>query len=222
MNAQEREVLENFLNLLTEIRGVRKDPEADAIIARAIAQQPDAAYLLVQRALLLEQALNQAKAQITELQSGRQPAGGCVLDSSTWGRSSSDPPRSGPVSVSGQPLPSTPTASQPYAGSTPVGTPSVASRGGGASSFLGQAVATAAGVAGGAFLFQGLESLLGHHGASFSGQASTQPLPGENVTKNDFSGNVTQRDEDAHESVDDDQFVDGDDHFTSDDSDSLV
>ena len=103
-----------------------------------------------------------------------------------------------------------------------MGTPSVASRGGGASSFLGQAVATAAGVAGGAFLFQGLESLLGHHGASFSGQASTQPLPGENVTKNDFSGNVTQRDEDAHESVDDDQFVDGDDHFTSDDSDSLV
>ena len=84
MNAQEREVLENFLNLLTEIRGVRKDPEADAIIARAIAQQPDAAYLLVQRALLLEQALNQAKAQIAELQSGRQPAGGSFLDSSIW------------------------------------------------------------------------------------------------------------------------------------------
>jgi len=58
MNVQEREVLENFLNQLTQVRGVRKDSEADAIIARAIAQQPDAAYLLVQRALLLEQALS--------------------------------------------------------------------------------------------------------------------------------------------------------------------
>ena len=133
MNVQEREVLENFLNQLTQVRGVRKDSEADAIIARAIAQQPDAAYLLVQRALLLEQALNQAKAQIVELQSGRQPAGESFLDSSIWGRSSSDPPRSGPVSVSGQPLPSAPTASQPYTGSTPVGTPSVASRGGASS-----------------------------------------------------------------------------------------
>ena len=221
MNAQEREVLENFLNLLTEIRGVRKDPEADAIIIRAIAQQPDAAYLLVQRALLLEQALNQAKAQIVELQSGRQPAGGSFLDSSIWGRSSSDPPRSGPVSVSGQPLPSGPTASQPYTGSTPVGTPSVASRGG-ASSFLGQAAATAAGVVGGAFLFQGLEGLLGHHGASFPGQASAQSLPGETLTKNDFYGNDAQPDEAADDSVDDDQLVDADDDLTSDDSDSLV
>jgi len=58
MNVQEREVLENCLNQLTQVRGVRKDSEADAIIARAIAQQPDAAYLLVQRALLLEQALS--------------------------------------------------------------------------------------------------------------------------------------------------------------------
>jgi len=51
MNAHEREVLENFLNQLTEIRGVSKNPEADAIIARAIAQQPDASYLLARTTL---------------------------------------------------------------------------------------------------------------------------------------------------------------------------
>ena len=38
------------------------------MIQKALAQQPDAPYLLVQRAMLLEQALNQAKAQIAQLQ----------------------------------------------------------------------------------------------------------------------------------------------------------
>ena len=222
MNAQEREVLETFLNQLTQIQGISKDSEADAMIARAIARQPDAAYLLTQRALLLEQALNQAKAQIAALESGRQPAGRSFLDPSTWGQSSLTPPRSDSISVSGQPLPGSPAAAQSAASSAPGASPLAAARGGGASSFLGQAAATAAGVAGGVFLFQGLESLLGHHDASLSGHPPAQPLAGENVTKSDFSGDDTQRDEDADDFAADDQFVDADDDFSSDDSDSLV
>jgi hypothetical protein len=37
MNAHEREVLENFLNQLTEIRGVSKDPEACSFSAHCSA-----------------------------------------------------------------------------------------------------------------------------------------------------------------------------------------
>jgi len=61
LNPQERALLQEFLQRLIQIRGIEKDPHADALIAQAVAQQPDAAYLLVQRALLLEQALDAAK-----------------------------------------------------------------------------------------------------------------------------------------------------------------
>jgi hypothetical protein len=54
MNTQEIQSLESFLNQLVQARGVAKDPQADSLIANAVAQQPDAAYLLVQRALLME------------------------------------------------------------------------------------------------------------------------------------------------------------------------
>ena len=64
MTPQDTQMLQDFLNQLTRAQGATKDHEAQILIARAFAQQPDAAYLVVQRALLLEQALKQAQAQI--------------------------------------------------------------------------------------------------------------------------------------------------------------
>src|SRR5438128_5584858 len=97
MTPQETQVLQDFLTQLTQARGIAKDPQADALIASAVAQQPDAAYLLVQRALMMEQALNSAKAQIAqlqnELQAARTPANASFLDSASWGRSAADTPR---------------------------------------------------------------------------------------------------------------------------------
>jgi hypothetical protein len=61
-------MLQDFLNQLTRAQVATKDHEAQILIARAFAQQPDAAYLVVQRALLLEQALKQAQAQLAQLQ----------------------------------------------------------------------------------------------------------------------------------------------------------
>jgi hypothetical protein len=52
---------------LVQIPGVKKDPEADALIQEAVAQQPDATYLLTQRVLLLGVALDQARARVAEL-----------------------------------------------------------------------------------------------------------------------------------------------------------
>ena len=68
MTPQERSLLESFLTQLVQVRGVNKDPEAERLIARAVEQQPDATYLVVQRALLLGQALEQAKVRIAELE----------------------------------------------------------------------------------------------------------------------------------------------------------
>lgn len=95
MSPQENQSLQDFLNQLVQVRGIAKDPQADAIINSAVAQQPDAAYLLVQRALLMEQALNTAKTQIATLQrqllqatQTAQPApSGNFFDANAWGNS---------------------------------------------------------------------------------------------------------------------------------------
>lgn len=192
MNPHEAQVLQDFLNQLTLARGIAKDPQADMLIASAVAQQPDAAYLLVQRALLMDQALNAAKTQIATLQSqlqAIQPAPRGFFDSAnTWGNS--------PVPVS------RPTAA-PMATTTPtpyqpqMAAPAAASSflGGGAGNLLGTVAATAAGIAGGAFLFQGIEHMMGHNnGSGFLGQQSGMaPLatPADNTTINNYYDDAT-------------------------------
>jgi len=63
MTPQETQLLQDFLTQLARAQVGTRDAQAQALIARAFAEQPDAAYVLVQRALLLEQALKQAQAQ---------------------------------------------------------------------------------------------------------------------------------------------------------------
>jgi hypothetical protein len=179
MTPQERALLENFLARLTQVRGVKKDPEAERMIAQAAEQQPDAIYLAVQRALLLDQALEQAKARIAELERAEAGRSQGFLDpnASSWG----NPP---PVSR-GQPAPQNPgygAGQYSQYGAPPAYPAYVAPSpgGGGFSSFLGQAAATAAGVAGGEFLFQGLENMFGHHGGGGSA------FPTEDVTVNNY------------------------------------
>jgi hypothetical protein len=197
MSPQEAQVLQNFLNQLVQARNVQKDPEAESMIANAVARQPDASYLLVQRALLMEQALESAKSQIASLQNQVQAAQGSghsFLDAAnTWGnhpapvsRPAAMPAQAGyPPAAPYQPQPST--AYPPQYSATPQAAPGFFSGRGG--SFLGTAAATAAGVAGGAFLFQGIGNLLGHHGGSgFLDQQHAGALaqPVENTTINNY------------------------------------
>lgn len=164
MTPQESQALHTLLSQLVEVRGIEKDPEADAMIRKAVAQQPDAAYLLSQRALILEQAVETAKQRIAALE--RQTASPAsttgsrsFLDANAWGRSNATP-ASSPV----------PGYSTPFSNDGKRGMPgkqggfmqgrSPGMFGGGGGSFLGTMAATAAGVAGGAFLFQGLGNLL--------------------------------------------------------------
>lgn len=195
MSPQESQALQDFLNQLIQARGIAKDPQADALIASAVAQQPDAAYLLVQRALLVDQALNAAKVQIANLQSQIQaaqtPARGFLDPANAWGNSAA--PASRPTAT---PYPSAPMQQQAApAYQTPLQAPAAAPGffGGGIGNVLGNVATTAAGVAGGAFLFQGIEHLMGNggnHGGGLFGQQAAAPLaaPVENTTINNYYG----------------------------------
>lgn len=167
MNALEREQLTRFLQQLTQARPARKDSEADALIREAGDRQPDAAYLLVQRSMLLDQAVRNAQEEISrlreELEQARNPSqgasrsadgNGSFLDANAWGNSPTTrpapPPRPGHD-------PGAPAA----AAAAPVSAP-----GAWGSGMLGNVATTAAGVVAGAFLFQGIEHLIGaSHGA---------------------------------------------------------
>lgn len=160
MSPDERTNLSLFLEQLIRARGVRKDPEAEQMIQRALEQQPDAGYLLVQRVSLLERALDEAKARITALESELKTAQGSDLPAGGevgalargWGRSNA----------------ATGTLSAPAG--TPVNPQPIAAPAG--NSWLGQMASTAAGVAAGAFLFQGIEDLLSR-GSGLGGHAGT-------------------------------------------------
>jgi uncharacterized protein len=171
MNPQESALLENFLDKLVQAHATRKIPQADAMIRRAVNRQPDAAYLLVQRSLILEQALEQAKARIAALELTEQPDQSQNFLDTAAATAPAQMPRAGTTMIGAPP-----------AGA---GMPSEPSRGGGANNFLGQAAATAAGVAGGAFLFEGIEHLFGPHAASLPGQTPQSFLP-EDVTINNY------------------------------------
>ena len=159
MTPQEQQQLSQFLNQLTQAKVNQKDSEAEALIETAIKQQPDATYLLVQRALILEQALNNAKTQIADLQNQVRNNGNATsfLNNDPWAQ---------PIN-NAAPVPGAGNYQMPrYA---PPIQPSAFA--GGASSFLGNVATTAAGVVAGSFLFQGIENLIGgHHGSSGWGQ----------------------------------------------------
>lgn len=180
MNTDEKKLLSDFLDQLKSVRGLEKDQEAASMIEAAAREQPDASYLLVQKNLLQDQALNAARAEISalrrELEGLKQPQGrsGGFLSGNPW--SAAPAPRSN-QGYQAAPAPMAPA-------------PSGALGSGGFGSFLGSAAATAAGVAGGAFLFQGIESLMGHHGGGYGfNDTGFQGEHGaENITVNEYYG----------------------------------
>jgi len=177
MTPQEQEKLQQFLGQLNQAGGVQRDPEADALINAAVSRQPDAAYLLVQRTLLQDQALEAAQARIAELERQAQAARPASSNSflggaDTWGNSaraaapaSAYPERNAAPGGNPYPQAGQGASSQgqvPYPGQRQGGWSRFGGggMGGGGGSFLGTMAATAAGVAGGAFLFQGIGNLL--------------------------------------------------------------
>ena len=73
MTPDERNILQAFLSDLANTPAPARDPEADAMIQAAVQQHPGAVYLLVQHAILADQALHAAQAQL-QAQQQVQPA----------------------------------------------------------------------------------------------------------------------------------------------------
>lgn len=179
MNTSEREQLAQFLQQLVQAQAGAKDAEAQSLISRAMAQQPDAAYLLVQRALLQDGAIKVADERIAALQEElnqlKPPArsGGGFLDAIGWGRAPVPP--NAPAALAPYAMPQT--SQQPAPAPAPA-------PGFQAPSFLTSMATTAAGVAAGAFLFQGIGHLMGgghqNTGASAFGLSGPQALDGQN------------------------------------------
>jgi hypothetical protein len=164
MTVQERELLERFLQQMTAARAGQKDPEAEALIKEAVARQPDAPYLLVQRALQLEQALQATQAQVQKLQAeldqSRPASRGGFLNDPAWG---SQP--TGPVTQNATPM--------RQAAGAPTATAAAPGGAWGGGSMLGNIATTAAGVVAGSFLFQGIDRLM-HHGDTGLGSGRDQ------------------------------------------------
>jgi hypothetical protein len=184
MTPQEREPLTAFLQQMTQAQAGQKDPEADALIREASSRQPDAAYLLVQRAMGLDYALQAALAQTAKLQAEldqlRSGTRSSFLDNANaWGRAMPAPSptnvplaAAAPARVAAQPAPA-------------AGAP--ASSWG--SGILGTVATTAAGVVAGAFLYQGIQGLMGHHNqAANAGATATPPPPESGKLASDTDG----------------------------------
>jgi len=205
MTPDERTLLTQFLGDLARAQGVAKDQEAAQMIDNAIRANPDSGYVLVQHALMADQALHQAQAQIAQLQAqlqqAAQPSPQPSFLGGGLGQTMAPPPQQGPWGQQPPPQP------QPYYGSGPF------SSGGGLGSFLRSAGTMAAGVAGGELLFSGLSGMFGGHGGGFGGGFGGGGFGGggtENVT----TINNYNDDDDGG----DDRSDDGDDYSGGDDN----
>lgn len=214
MTPNELADLNSLLEQLIRVRGVRKDRDADALIQRALDLQPDAGYLLVQRVLIMEQALDQAKARLQECQAQNSSTASKApdMDSSVGALARGLTAREG----------GTPSATAfgrtAEAAAPPAADPSRAyAQPQGRSSWLGNIASTAAGVAAGAFLFQGVGSLLGHHGG-LSGSDAHSALDDNNLGHEQRFSDSAQTDEGDLDqaSADDDLVAPDDDSLDTD------
>jgi uncharacterized protein len=183
MNAQERQLIDELFDRLSKLESVPRDADAEAAIRDGLQRAPNAAYALVQTALVQDEALRRANAHIEELEAQLRPqvqSGGGFLDSmrdalfgSQQNRSSvpnvrpQDAPRSDPTQPiwnSGQ---VNAQADPRYAGGPGYGygAPNGSAANSGSGSFLGTAAAAAAGVIGGSLLTGGIRNLMGGHQA---------------------------------------------------------
>jgi len=198
MNPQEKAQLEQFLQQLNSTQAGAKDSDANALIAESVKQQPDAAYLLVQRAMGLEMALQVAQKQMAEMQAqidqtnqSNKPNSGFLSGINSWGRAA--PAQSAPTNAM---------AARPAAGA--------AQQSAWGSGMLGAIATTAVGVVAGSMLYQGIQSMMGHNSTPDAGNGlghSNAPADsGQQVAQN-YDNSASSYDSDFGGDFDSDGFA---------------
>lgn len=197
MNPQEKAQLEQFLEQLNSTQAGPKDSEANALIAESAKRQPDAAYLLVQRAMGLEMALQVAQKQMAEMQAkidqSNKPSG-FLSGINSWGRAAPAAAQSTPANAMA--------AARPAAGA--------AQPSSWGSGMLGAIATTAVGVVAGSMLYQGIQSMMGQNASSEEGTAldhsNASMDSGQQVAQN-YDNNASDYDSDFGGDFDSDGFV---------------
>jgi len=193
MNPQEKAQLEQFLQQLNSTQAGTKDGEANTLITESTKHQADALYLLVQRAMGLEMALQVAQKQMADMQAqldqakqANKPNSGFLSGINSWGRAAPAATQSTPANALA--ARSAAGAAQPSAWG---------------SGMLGAIATTAAGVVAGSLLYQGIQSMMGQ-GAHSERDAV---LDHSNTTP-DASQQIAQQVD--HSAIDYDSDFDGD------------
>ncbi len=158
MTPDERKMLNDLADKISQAQAPPRDPEAEEMIRTRIGKRPDALYLMTQTVLIQNLALQRAQQQIQDLQSRSSPSQ--VSGGSSWlgqqqpsGYASSSGGQQ-PYSAPGQPQYTSP-ASPQYA---------APASGFGGGSFLRGAAQTAAGVAAGTLAAEAIGSMFSHGG----------------------------------------------------------
>ena len=179
MTPQEEQLLNSLIERINQTQLEEKDPDADALLNQKLAANPDALYMLAQTVLVQNIAVDQAKAQIAQLQQQiqqlqqqrPQPAHTTSFLGRLLGEHDPAPAQQQAPAPPYQPVPqyAPPQQAYPQYGPPQYQQAQYASMGG-QPSFLRGAMQTAAGVAAGALAFEGVESILhgfGHGGPSY-------------------------------------------------------
>jgi hypothetical protein len=170
---QEEQLLNSLVERVNQTQLQEKDPDAEALLKQGLGANPDALYVLAQTVLVQNIALDQAKAQVGQLQqqvqqARQQPAHATSFLGNLLGHHDPAPPPAAAAQPTYVPPPPPPPGYDPQY-QQPQYIPS------GQPSFLRGAMQTAAGVAAGALAFEGVEAVLhglggfGHPGYGFGG-----------------------------------------------------
>jgi hypothetical protein len=173
---QEEQLLNSLVERVNQTQLQEKDPDAEGLLNSEFGSNPDALYILAQTVLVQNIALEQAKAQVTQLQqqvqqARQQPAHSTSFLGNLLGHRDPAPPPPPPAYSQPEYIPppppeyAQPQYQQPQYVPVQTGQPS----------FLRGAMQTAAGVAAGALAFEGVEAVLhgiggfGHPGFGMGG-----------------------------------------------------
>lgn len=189
MTPEERALIDGLFERMRDVANQPRDPQAEALIARRLAEMPYASYAFAQTILVQEHALQQAAARVEaledeamrrEAEAARAPSGGGFLGGLLGGGRGSVPSagsRAAPMGTPqgwNRPGQSGPSYAQQGGPAGPWGGQQqpMQQRGGGG--FLQGALATAAGVAGGALLFEGIKNMMGSGDSPVAQQAAAE------------------------------------------------